>query len=618
MRHVPRIAIGQSQLSRQLVLLLAAACVACGDEDKPANTPQREICDDHLDNDGDGRIDCRDLTCSQSSSCASDGSDAGGRQSDARTPNQARDAEASDVLDAGAQNTEDADAAAAHDGAATVGLDASDARAEDGAFVDAGSDAMPASEADAGAEGGLADASTHRCGDGVVTAPEVCDDGSGNSNAWSGRKHCNATCTALAPYCGDGPKDASESCDDGAQNANSWAGARHCNASCSGSAPWCGDGLTTDVEICDDGASNSDGWLPMAHCNATCSGSGPYCGDGAGDAAHEQCGEPGLRSASQCDSCTIGCAGPSSMTWSGYSGDTQYADAIVDGYYAYTADLRVYDTTTPANNIPLYALPQLGDLGKIVGLSEGRAYMLKGTKLSVVDVRDLAHQVLLGSSSVAAFAYLNSDSIRVDGNRLIGISGGGELQLYDVSEPTMARATGTYMHQRLSGAVGLGTVTLLLPLAVALTNDSLLVLDVRVPSAVAPVGELKLASPHVLKVRGATAFVLGVKQLMTVDFRNPKSPALISVADSSYAIGLSDFVIAGALAFVTGRDPNIISGNGARYWRVEIGLGDQLTGRESRALNGTLVSPMTFSRGFVFAKSYDWGLQAFNICGALY
>jgi fibro-slime domain-containing protein len=53
---------------------------------------------------------------------------------------------------------------------------------------------------------------TSSCGDGVVTAPEVCDLGkNNNTGAYGG---CNANCT-VAPYCGDKivQKDAGEQCD---------------------------------------------------------------------------------------------------------------------------------------------------------------------------------------------------------------------------------------------------------------------------------------------------------------------------------------------------------------------------------------------------------------------
>jgi cysteine-rich repeat protein len=58
------------------------------------------------------------------------------------------------------------------------------------------------------------------CGDGIVGFMEVCDVLGGNDGAYSTSTaglHCNATCTAFAPYCGDTVLHAlyGEECDDG-------------------------------------------------------------------------------------------------------------------------------------------------------------------------------------------------------------------------------------------------------------------------------------------------------------------------------------------------------------------------------------------------------------------
>lgn len=58
------------------------------------------------------------------------------------------------------------------------------------------------------------------CGDGIVGFMEVCDVLGGNDGAYSTSTaglHCNATCTAFAPYCGDTILQAlyGEECDDG-------------------------------------------------------------------------------------------------------------------------------------------------------------------------------------------------------------------------------------------------------------------------------------------------------------------------------------------------------------------------------------------------------------------
>jgi cysteine-rich repeat protein len=94
------------------------------------------------------------------------------------------------------------------------------------------------------------------CGNGLVTAGEVCDDG----NAADG-DGCDSNCTATA--CGNGLVTAGEVCDDG--NAADGDG---CDSNCTATA--CGNGLVTAGEVCDDGnALNWDG------CNRTCGGSVP-------------------------------------------------------------------------------------------------------------------------------------------------------------------------------------------------------------------------------------------------------------------------------------------------------------------------------------------------------
>jgi hypothetical protein len=459
------------------------------------------------------------------------------------------------------------------------------------------------------------------CGDGVIAPQsESCDDATANSNNWQIARHCNASCTAIAPYCGDGTKDSAETCDDGASNSDAWSAARHCNVTCTNLAPYCGDGTKTGPEVCDDGPATTNNWLPMPHCNGSCSGPGPTCGDGVPDAA-EQCGEPGLPSSAsagyqQCYACTLGCSNAFPLTWSGYSGAFPYGDAFVEEQQAFTDDLRIYDASNPDNGIPLLALPQFSDLGKIVGLDYGRAYMLKGQKLSIVDVSDIAHQQLLGTATIDS--NLSAGGIRVHDGVLAAVNGSGILYAYDVSNPAAVRLGGTFVYQKLAGPIGLSEVSLVPPLIIAITNDSVVVVDARDLGNMSAVGEVKLTatSARALKTRGPIAYVLGgTNRLMSVDFSVPSAPALVGQADSNL-VGLSDFVIAGAFAFVTGRDRNIISGNAARLWRVEIPSPDNLIGREYKTLDDTLSSRMSYSGGFMFANrnSGGFGLQAFNLC----
>lgn len=79
------------------------------------------------------------------------------------------------------------------------------------------------------------------CGDGIVDAPEQCDDG--NTTNGDG---CDANCTR--PACGNGIVDAGEQCDDG--NTTSGDG---CDANCT--LPLCGNGIVNAGEQCDDGNS---------------------------------------------------------------------------------------------------------------------------------------------------------------------------------------------------------------------------------------------------------------------------------------------------------------------------------------------------------------------------
>lgn len=123
-------------------------------------------------------------------------------------------------------------------------------------------------------DAGDGDGGTGSCGDGVVTAPETCDDG----NTVSG-DGCDDMCQlVVSATCGDGTLDASEECDDG----NTTAG-DGCDDSCRVEvSAGCGDGMTdfSTGEQCDDGNNVSgDG------CSATCQLEmvGASCGDGTMD-----------------------------------------------------------------------------------------------------------------------------------------------------------------------------------------------------------------------------------------------------------------------------------------------------------------------------------------------
>lgn len=123
-----------------------------------------------------------------------------------------------------------------------------------------------------------------KCGDGVKTKFEVCDDGANNddngpssdagASAGDGGASrppaygkCSFDCRSRGGYCGDGivQTDAGEVCDLGPENGGYGPGS--CLPGCKGAGPRCGDGKV-DVffgEECDDGnTSSNDG------CSAVC------------------------------------------------------------------------------------------------------------------------------------------------------------------------------------------------------------------------------------------------------------------------------------------------------------------------------------------------------------
>lgn len=176
----------------------------------------------------------------------------------------------------------------------------------------AGSGGVDASESSGGTGGGLPTGGTGggvpiggtagaagsaiqaECGNGIVEAPEVCDD-----NRTDDCGSCNATCTGpgTGSVCGDGQVcPETETCDD---NFTDDCGS--CNATCTGAGTGsvCGDGqVCPETEACDDGEKNDCG-----ACNATCTAPGdgqPCVTQGAcADGSNEQLFLNGM----------VGCAG---------------------------------------------------------------------------------------------------------------------------------------------------------------------------------------------------------------------------------------------------------------------------------------------------------------------
>jgi cysteine-rich repeat protein len=93
-----------------------------------------------------------------------------------------------------------------------------------------------------------------RCGDGIVSGAEECDDGETNDgNAYGA---CASTCT-YAAYCGDGIVNGPEECDLGERNGAVTYGVGGCTRTCAKSH-FCGDGIIDAAygEECDLGVLN--------------------------------------------------------------------------------------------------------------------------------------------------------------------------------------------------------------------------------------------------------------------------------------------------------------------------------------------------------------------------
>jgi cysteine-rich repeat protein len=142
------------------------------------------------------------------------------------------------------------------------------------------------------------------CGNGKVEPGEVCDDG----NTISG-DGCDGNCTKVEPgwvcqvpgrhcesladcgvscgdsgVCGDGLVEAPETCDDGV-NDGSYGG---CTPGCE-RAPYCGDGVLNGIEQCDFGSANSPpNNAAYGNCMTNCQ-MGPHCGDGIVQVPTEEC-----------------------------------------------------------------------------------------------------------------------------------------------------------------------------------------------------------------------------------------------------------------------------------------------------------------------------------------
>jgi cysteine-rich repeat protein len=166
---------------------------------------------------------------------------------------------------------------------------------------------------------------TSVCGNGVVEAPEFCDDGvaNGETTAAGCRSNCRPArcgdgvqdigeecddgnaidgdgCTSSCSICGNDTVAASEECDEGAGNSN--APGANCRLTCR--VAGCGDGIVDPGEACDDGNTiDGDG------CRGDCLGM-EICGDGVLDVAVGESCDDGSSNADSADSCKTTCRAP--------------------------------------------------------------------------------------------------------------------------------------------------------------------------------------------------------------------------------------------------------------------------------------------------------------------
>ncbi len=134
-----------------------------------------------------------------------------------------------------------------------------------------------------------------RCGNGIVTPDETCDDGPQNG---SGYGFCAADCTP-GPRCGDGVvTPGEEQCDNGINQDPYETESTSCAPGCV-RAPYCGDGQVDANfrEQCDDGVNDGS----YGGCSPTCQ-LGPRCGDGVvSEEGDEDCDDGNRRNGDGCN-----------------------------------------------------------------------------------------------------------------------------------------------------------------------------------------------------------------------------------------------------------------------------------------------------------------------------
>ncbi|MEK9152925.1 MAG: hypothetical protein AAB692_06180, partial [Patescibacteria group bacterium] len=149
-----------------------------------------------------------------------------------------------------------------------------------------------------------ADCQVGSCGDGVIQAPEQCDDGDALNGTYG---HCKHDCTTGGFSCGDGKRQPNETCDckdlngsyyfngvvataanngvDGQPACGSFtggSGAPSCSWDCSAAGPRCGDNIKNETEICDGNFEEFKGYCNndvTVGCNTNADCPGSSCGN---------------------------------------------------------------------------------------------------------------------------------------------------------------------------------------------------------------------------------------------------------------------------------------------------------------------------------------------------